>query len=189
MRKLLAFLSIATIMFACGEAGVGFNLSTEFPVTAPFEVPIPTAPDELLDLLDVNPPSESIEYSLGSVDAFSDDLNDLGEVRINAIYYEITDLDATESAIDLDEFSITLKIGSVDLPLVSNTGGQLENVAKTEIALSNAERDQLVQQLLNNQPIGADILFDLASIPSGLSNLDMDFTMYFDVTIGIDVEQ
>lgn len=185
MRKLLAFLSIASIMFACGEAGVGVNLSTEFPVTAPFDVSIPTTPDGLADLLDLNPPSESLEYSLGNVDAFSDDLENLGDVEINAIYYEISGLDATESSIDLDEFSITLNIGSVPLPLVNNTGGQLSNVSKTEINLTDAERADLINQLLEGRAIGADVVFDLASIPSGLSNLDMDFTMFFDVTVKI----
>lgn len=186
MRKLLAFLSIATIMFACGEAGVGFNLSTEFPVTAPFAVPIPTTPEGLTDLLDLNPPSESLEYSLGSVDAFSDDLDNLGEVEINAIYYEITGIDGNEGNIDLDEFRITLTIGGVGLPLVNNTGGQLANVAKTEISLTDSERSELINQLLGGGAIGADVLFDLASIPSGLTNLGMDFTMFFDVTVKID---
>lgn len=189
MRKLFSYLSIAAIMFACGEAGVTFNLSTDFKTPpATFDVPIPTTPDGLPDIaqLDADPPSNTISYSLGSVDAFSGDLDNLGEVVINSIYYEIEGISGAESDIDLDEFSIDMILGTNQFTLLSIIGGKLSNVSKTEIPLTDQEKADISNYLFDGGELGADIVFDLASIPTGLSTLDMDFIMYFDVTIKVD---
>jgi hypothetical protein len=162
-------------------------VSKELPVTVGFDVPIPTVPAELQDLLDVNPPSESLNYSLSDVEEFSDALDDLqefGTLEINSISYEITGIEGEEGNIDLDEFSISLNISNQSVQILSNAGG-LSNVAKTEIPLTDAQLNDLENELFNNGNLGAEVLFDLASVPTNLSELNMDFSMYFDVSLKI----
>lgn len=187
MRTLLSYFTIAAMLLSCGEAGVGFNVSTEAPLSTSFDIDIPTTPEGLNDLLNINPPSQQLSYSLDGVDAFADDLDDLGDVVINAIYYQISDIEGEELNIDLDEFSITLIAGATQLPLVSQTNSLLSNVAKTEIDLTQSQLDNLRDQLLGGGEIGAAVVFDLASIPAGLTNLSIDYDMFFDVTIKVSV--
>ena len=187
MRRLLSYFSIATLLFACGEAGVGVNLSKELPITVPFDIAVPTAPADLINLLDVNPPSESLNYSLDGVDAFADDLDNLGEVTINSISYEISDIDATEAGVELDEFSVTIMFGTVPVKVVSQVNQNLSNSGKQLISISDQDMLELQNQLFGGGNIGAEVIFDLKSIPSGLDNLSINYTMYFDVTVGVDL--
>lgn len=189
MRKLFPFFAIASIMFACGDAGITFNLSTDFQ-TPPkeFNVPIPKTPEGLPDIaqLDADPPSETISYSLGSVDAFSGDLNQLGGVVINKISYEMTGIEAPEDDIDLDEFTIDMILGPNNFTLISIVGGKLSNVPKTEIVMTDQQKTDISNYLFGGGELGAEIVFDLAQVPDNLDNLNMNFIMYFDVTVKID---
>ena len=187
MRRLLSYFSFAAMLFACGEAGVGVNLSKELPVTIPFDVEVPTVPSALEDLLNVNPPSESLSYSLDGVDAFADDLDNIGEVTINSISYEISDIDAQEAGVELDEFSVTIQFGTVPVQVVSQVDQNLSNSGKQLIDLTAAELEELQTQLFGGSPISAEVIFDLKSIPPDVSNLSISYTMYFDVTIGVDL--
>ncbi|MDH5608416.1 MAG: hypothetical protein OEY56_02970 [Cyclobacteriaceae bacterium] len=166
------------IMFSCGDAGVQFNVSKELPVSAPFNVPIPADPLDLQNLLDVNPPSQTISYSLSNVTAFSDasQNNQIGAVVFNGMSYEISGIDSLEAGISLDEFSIF-----IDTIQLTTQAGNLANSGK--VALTTQHASSIEAQLLAGNPIDARVVFDLASIPPGIDTLNFDFTLYFDVTI------
>ena len=189
MRKIIAFAFLMPLLFACGEEGLTFNLSTDFATPpASFNVPIPTLPDGLPDIgaLDADPPSESISYSLGSVDAFSGDLDQLGGVLINSLAYEISGIEGAEQNILLDEFSIEMVLGPNRFTLLSIMDGPLANVPKSDIQITESQKQEISDYLFSGQELGAEIVFDLQEIPTGLTSLNMDFVMYFDVTVKID---
>ncbi|MFY0687022.1 MAG: hypothetical protein JXQ90_07655 [Cyclobacteriaceae bacterium] len=197
MRTIIPMLALALVISSCGDAGLTFTLSKELPISVPFEVPFPDFPDlgaaaQFLDDLSQDPPAEEINYSLDDVGSFAEYTEGLfekgGSVALNAISYQIDGVDASENAIQLDEFAIRIRLedGTI-LNMLNQTGDPLQNVAKTEMVMSTMDRDQLQNALLNGEAIDANIVFDLARLSasaiSELESMSFDFTMYFDATI------
>lgn len=180
---ILAF--CALLLFGCGDAGIGFNVSKEFPVEVPITIEIPTVPSEIADLLDVNPPSEAFNYNLNEVGAFDDALDGLGgsadNIIVNELSYEITEISAAEEA-PLDELTISVNIGGAPLEIFRQTD-QLTNQSKTPITLTEAQRSSIVNELFNSDRVDATVVFDLSDIPSSGEDLVFNFTLYFDVTL------
>lgn len=178
------FLALSLIFMSCGEEGIGFNVSKEFPVDVPIDLPIPGNP--LGGLIDVDPEATSFDYDLSEVGGFDDalgELNDGGDVVVNNLAYEITGVDADEE-LDLDELSISINLpsGAITIPLAQGT---LSNLSKTDIPLTETQKASIVDELLNNERIDADVVFDLAELPADPNDrvILFDFVIYFDVTL------
>lgn len=171
-------------MLSCGDAGIGFNVSTEFPVTVPVTIEIPSVPSEIADLLDINPPSEAFNYNLNEVGAFDDALGDLGgqdNIIVNELSYEIENISSAEE-VPLDELTITINIGGAPLEIFRQTN-TLTNQSKSPITLTDEQRSSIVSELFNSDRIDAEVVFDLSDIPDSGEDLVFDFTLYFDVTL------
>ncbi len=188
--SLLLAILVLTLTFSCGEEGIGFNVSKEFPVDVPISIDIPDpdvdpgALDLINDLLNVNPPSETIDYNLNEVGAFDDALDGLGDeesIQVNGLFYEILDVSANEE-VNLDELSITVNIAGSDLTLLDITS-RLTNVEKTAISLTEAQRSSIIGELRQSERISSSVVFDLSEIPADNSDLEFTFRMYFDVTL------
>ncbi len=174
----------AILMLSCGDAGIGFNVSTEFPVTVPVTIEIPTVPSEIADLLDVNPPSEQFNYNLNEVGAFDDALGDLGgqdNIIVNELSYEIENISSSEE-VPLDELTITINVGGAPLEIFRQTN-TLTNQSKSPITLTDTQRSSIVNELFSSDRIDAQVVFDLSDIPDSGEDLVFDFTLYFDVTL------
>ena len=178
----------ALILLACGDAGIGFNVSKEFPITVEnITIPIPDTPDAIADLLDdVDPPSQSFNYDLNEVGAFDDALDDFSnftsdDIIVNLMAYEIQNIIAAEE-VNLDVLSITVNIAGTPLTLFEQTD-VLTNQSKTAISLTEAQRSSIVDELLNAERIDATVLFDLADVPTNGEDIIFDFTLFFDVTL------
>lgn len=183
-KRVALSLCCAILMLSCGDAGIGFNVSTEFPVTVPVTIEIPTVPSEIADLLDINPPSEEFNYNLNEVGAFDDALSDLGgqdNIIVNELSYEIENISSAEE-VPLDELTITINIGGAPLEIFRQTN-TLSNQSKSPIALTDAQRSSIVNELFNSDRIDAQVVFDLSDIPDSGEDLVFDFTLYFDVTL------
>ncbi len=189
-NRIASVLCCVIFMLSCGDAGIGFNVSKELPVTiSDITIPIPDidAPDEIADLLDdVDPPSESLNYNLNEVGAFDDALGDFqgfssDDILVNEMSYEITNISSTEE-VNLDVLRITVNIGGSDLVLLEQTD-VLSNQSKTPISLTDAQRSSIVDELLNAEQVNASVVFDLAEIPDSGEDIIFDFSLYFDVTL------
>ena len=183
-NRMALTVSCAILMLSCGDAGIGFNVSTEFPVTVPVTIEIPTIPSEIANLLDINPPSEEFNYNLNEVGAFDDALGELGgqdNIIVNELAYEIQNISASEE-VPLDELTITINVGGSPLEIFRQTN-TLANQSKTPITLTEAQRSSIVNELFNSDRIDASVVFDLSDIPDSGEDLIFDFTLYFDVTL------
>lgn len=174
----------AILMLSCGDAGIGFNVSTEVPVTVPVTIEVPTVPSEIADLLDINPPSEQFDYNLNEVGAFDDALGDLGgqdNIIVNELSYQIENISSSEE-VPLDELTISITVGGAPLEIFRQTN-TLANQSKTTIALTEDQRTSIVNELFNSDRIDAVVVFDLSDIPDSGEDIVFDFTLYFDVTL------
>lgn len=178
----------AILMLACGDAGIGFNVSTEFPVEiTDITIPIPDTPDEIADLLDdLNPPSETFNYDLNEIGAFDDALGDFqnfssDDILVNVMSYQIDNISATEE-VNLDVLRIKVNVGGSDLVLLEQTD-VLANQSKTAITLTDAQRSSIVDELLNSERVDAIVEFDLAEVPDSGEDIIFDFSLFFDVTL------
>ena len=183
-KRIALNLCAAVVMLSCGDAGIGFNVSSEFPVTVPVIVEIPTIQSDIDALLNVNPPSREFTYNLNEVGAFNDALGELNRqdnIIVNEVAYEIENISASEEA-PLDVMSITLTVAGAPLEVFRQTG-TLTNQSKTLIELTDAQRSSIVNELFNAERIDAEVVFDLSAIPDSGEDLIFDFTLYFDITL------
>lgn len=191
IRKLLLVLLATTMIYSCGEAGIGFDVTADYPITAPIEIPIPANPFHPT-LENVNPDVTVINYSLGDVDAFADALDELGNagidenaIALNGLAFEILGVESDEM-LPLDELSINITLGAtvLNIPIAENT---LANKSKTAIVLSSSEQSSLLDQLRNSGNVNSEIVIDIGEIPTSDSDriIDLDFKLYFDVLLKV----
>ena len=191
--KKLNFL-ITGILFAitsCGDAGVGFDVTADFPVTGPVNFVIPASPftDQ-----NVNPDVTEINYSLNEVDAFSDALNDLesqggispDDIEIIELSYEINGISSDEQLpIEENSLDVNTASGTVNIPIIS--GGGLTDVSKTVIPLSTTDKSAIINELQRASNIDTDIIVDIGTIPTSSVEqpIVFDFKLYFNVLLKV----
>lgn len=176
MRNYISIAALAFLAFSCGEAGVGFNIGKEFPVSIP--VDLPNGTPELIGTIPGDPPpvKRSEEYSLAG--AGYNDLDALDAVVVNGLSFEITGVDASEQfELDAIEIDLIAQSGSV-IAQISVTTPQLSNVTKTSIA-DAAGLAALESALANQEDITADVSFDFGEVPN--EDVNFEFVLYFDV--------
>ncbi|SNT06838.1 hypothetical protein SAMN05421640_2245 [Ekhidna lutea] len=191
LRKLLSASLLSLIIFSCGEAGFGFNVSADSPVTAPISITIPAT------VISVDPDATSINYSLGDVSAFNDALRDLGSagggidrnsIELIGMSYEIEGIDSEEN-LPLDELTIHIlsSTGIIATIPIETTGGMLTNVAKTEINLTSTAGNSIISELSNSSDVNSEVIFDLGTVPADPNSreIDFDFKLYFNVLLKV----
>ncbi len=186
MARTCLFLLLATQIVSCGEEGIGFNVRKDFPVDVPIliEVPDPGDTDQIDDLLNVNPPSETFTYDLNQVGAFDDALEGLqgqDNIILHGVFYEVTGVDATEE-VGLDQLEISVEVAGSDLVLL-DIRTTLTNVPRTSISLSDAQRSAIVEELFRSDRINSQVVFDLSELPANNNDLTFNYLMYFDVEL------
>ncbi len=171
---------------ACGDAGVGFNITKAVPITVPVNIPIPDPSDAgAVDrLLNLNPPSKTVVYDLNDIEAFEgalDGLRDQESIIINSLAYQFEGLDSNEE-VDMDGMLITLNTFDTNLDLL-NVRRRLQNIDRTPISLTQEAGDAMVRALTSGEPVTADIVFDLAELPADADSITFDYSLIFDITI------
>lgn len=179
MKRLFTVAIVAFSMYSCGEAGLGFNIGKEFPLGIPFDIPSGSLPISIPGNPDGKTETES--YSLSKVDAFSDDLDNVEDVVIEGLAYEISGVDNGENYA-LDEITIELKEGGTIIGSITLPGSQLQNVPKTDVT-SDFSLDELAQILRNKGTITSDVTFDFGEVPN--DDISFNFSFYFDVVVKV----
>ncbi|MEM9326931.1 MAG: hypothetical protein AAGA85_14790 [Bacteroidota bacterium] len=178
----LTFMAIT----ACGDAGVGFNVSKAVPITIQADIPIPDRgnAEAVNDLLVVNPPSITLEYDISEIEAFESALDGLQgseSIIINSLAYEFSDI-SEEEEVDMDAMVITMETqrSSVDL---LNVRRRLQNISRTPISLTDEQREDLASTIANAEPITANVLFDLSELPASADSIIFNYSLIFDITV------
>ncbi|MEQ8240216.1 MAG: hypothetical protein RIA69_13440 [Cyclobacteriaceae bacterium] len=184
MKNLFLAVLVGGVIYSCGDAGIGFNVGKEFPIEVPIEIPIPGNP--LGGLIDIDPDAETFKYDLNEVGAFDgalDGLDDVGSIVVNGIAFEIEGVDADEQ-LDLDELRLDINLPSGVLSFQLATG-DLQNLPKTSIALTQAQKESIVDELFNSKQLDSEVVIDFGSIPSDPNDrtVTIDFTAYFDILL------
>lgn len=184
MKQIALLIFIGSMFFACGEAGVGFNVQKEFPVEVPIDIVIPGNP--LGGFVNVDPDPTAFNYDLNSVGAFSDalsGLDDLGSIVVNGMSYEIVDVQ--NANVDIEDLSISVDIAGSKLVILDIQGTTLANLPKTDITLTDLQKNNLVNELFNAKIINSEVIFDLGSVPATTEdqNINFNFRVYFDITL------
>ncbi|MBV6644365.1 MAG: hypothetical protein KI790_02890 [Cyclobacteriaceae bacterium] len=188
MKRTLFVAVIAASLFAssCGEAGLGFNVSKEWPIDFPVDFPT----GDFVGLPGFDPPALEADYRLDDIDDFADALEDLdnsGAIVFNTMSYEISGVSTAEE-FELDDVSVTVVLADNSTIEIFNfpdpPAGQdkvLTNISKTEIPLSSNELERLQQSLTTGGRIGTRVAFDFAEAPT--TDIEIDFRLFFDVTL------
>lgn len=187
LKQTTLALALSVLVMSCGDAGVGFDVTADYPVEAPVDISLPSSP------IDVNPDFTTINYNLNDVDAFQDALDDLQnqggispeDIEIIALSYEINGVDNSEN-VPLDEVAIDLNSssGTFNIPIIT---GQLSNQPKTEITLTSVAKDAIISDLQRRSQIDADLIVDLGTISAGSTSqiVDFEFKLYFNVLLRV----
>ncbi len=179
MKLFTAILSLALLsaIVGCGDEGIGFNIGKEVPIDVPVDLPV--GDPRLIGLgLDPPPVSFTETYDLSEV-ASDSDLENLDEVLVNGVAYEISGVSTAEQ-VGLDEFSLVFSSPSGTLGSISLTTPTLQDVAKTD---ANFDYTALTNALANKETITSEIVVDFATVPA--EDILFDFTFYFDVIVKI----
>lgn len=164
---------------ACGDAGIGFNITRK--VAVDFNVFVPgNDPGIETDRPEFNEP-----FRLKDVGAFEDVLSDLADadgVVINSITYSISEVSPAEE-VSLDQ--ITLSVASISAEQINVLGvtGTLQNTPESTAGVSATDTETIQEILKNFKEVDNRLTFDFAEIPS--SDLDFIFTLYYDVTLRV----
>lgn len=181
LKLFTLLLGVVLLAGSCDEQEFGFNVSKEVLL----EIPVDYEVDEVIASLGLNPPATEERLVLGEVDAFSDalsDAQDLGEIVLNSIAYEITDVSAAEET-PLDELTISVEAGSEIIELIA-LDGSLRNVSKTNIQLTQAQLNALVNELsATGNDLNTIVNVDFQQSPS--EDIQLNINMFFDITLKI----
>ncbi|MFT6882328.1 MAG: hypothetical protein ACI83W_001396 [Marinoscillum sp.] len=183
MKNLTLIAALAILAFSCGEAGIQTNVGKEVSVETPFTIP---GPPVNIPLPNYNPPaiSSNEEFDLEDV---TSSIDDLGEVLINSISYEITGIDPSEE-VAIDELSAVIALsGASDLEIFNISGTLKNTTSKQILTLTPAQKESLQDQLFNQKKIDFSVLVDLNEVPDQ-AGVSMTFIFYFDATVKIEVE-
>lgn len=164
---------------ACGDAGIGFNITRKIAVD--FNVSV-TGNDPSIE---TDRPEFNRPFRLTDVGAFEDVLSDLADadgVVINSITYSISEVSPDEE-VSLDQ--ITLSVASVSAEQINVLGitGTLQNTPETTAGVSAADTETIQEILKNFKEVDNRLTFDFAEVPT--SDLDFIFTLYYDVTLRV----
>ncbi|MFK7951976.1 MAG: hypothetical protein AB8B73_03955 [Ekhidna sp.] len=191
IRKLLFALLASPFLYSCGEAGVGFDVAAELPIDiGTMEIPLQGAGAEV----DIDAESISFSYSLSDVDGFDDALDELNsagaEVFLIGIAYEFSGVnDATDTYDEKVEIqSIRMEFtGISDVIEIAFPGGDLDNISKTDMIISDDLKEEITNRLESGQDLGVDFIFDIGTITTPINNeiLDFDIKVYFDAAIRV----
>ena len=186
MKYIFYSILVGAILFlsSCEGEEFGFNISAEtgFPLNdISYTVPEFTNP---FNTNEFNPNPIESTISLSDVDAFQDDLNainELGDVSINAIYYEITNVDEVEM-VALDELSISVTTGGPEINLITLTD-RLDNIPRTRIDLSQSDLTTLSNDFIGDNNILTNVNFDAAELPA--EGININIQVFLDITLRI----
>lgn len=182
MRRLLSYFSIASLLFACGEAGIGFNISKNLPVEIPVQFSLATD----FPLPGINPPASPAVSDTYDLSSLGEDVNEIPEVIINELSFEIDGISSAEE-VALDDISIDLILSNGNRINLAAGLTRLENRDLVVVLGNNDPRlDQLATTLFQDKELGFEIVFDFAEVPS--NDLDFIYRLYFDVTAKVRVE-
>lgn len=179
--KLFALLlGVVLLAGSCDEQEFGFNVSKEVNLGVPVTYETVDIP-----LITFNPPPTEQRLVLSEVGAFSDaleDVQDLGEVLLNSMAYEITDVSNAEET-PLDDLRISVEAGNQVIDLIVLTG-TLTDVNKTDIPLTADQRRLIVEELsANGNDLNILVNLDFAEAPS--EDINMNINVFFDITLKI----
>jgi len=181
LKLLSLLLGVVIITGSCDDQEFGFNVSKDVGL----DVPVSYTTTVIDNSLNLNPPAVTEELRLTEVEAFSDALNDLdnlGEIVVNSLSYEISGVDAAEVT-PLDELTISVNASGQVIELISLTD-ELNNVTKTAISLTPAELAAMQSELLEpGNDLTTIVNIDFQSSPS--SDVDINITVFFDITLKV----
>ena len=183
-RMILLALILATV--SCGDAGIGFNIRKPVPIDVPVEIPIPDRDDAaaINNLLVVNPPSRTLVYDISEIEAFESALDGIQgseSIVVNSLAYQFSGLDPEEE-VDMDGMLISVTTLGETLDLL-NVRRRLQNIDRTPISLTDAEREAMAFALANGEAVTANMTFDLAEVPAAVDSITFDYSLIFDITI------
>jgi hypothetical protein len=190
IRKLLFILLTTTMIYSCGEAGVGFDVAIELPIdVGTMEIPIPgnPAPVELI----IPATTLEFDYNLADVDGFSDaveQLNSVGaEVFLNGIAYEFSGINETgEPNESLPIEGLRLNFTGIGQSLEIPITGALENTPKTYLDISGL-KVALESALLGSKGLNVTFVFETGDVVAEPDDktVDFDIKVYFDTAIRV----
>ncbi len=170
-------LSLLPLTFACGDEGVGFNITKKVPVI--FNVEIPANDPVVL----ISPPDFIETYRLRDVGAFDDVLSNLDETNgliVNEISYSITEVDPDEE-ITIDEIRLNVTSSGAEQRSVLGISGTLQNTPETKATVTSSDINIIAEILLNYQEVDNILVFYLPEAPA--NDLNFVVTLYYDVTV------
>jgi hypothetical protein len=174
----LFFLLLSILVFTeCGDVGIALNISREQPVSIGFSETI----DSVLLIMD-----QQVDFSLDDVDAFGEylpKLNELGSFSFNHFAYAIDSISPEEASIAIDLFEIKMINGEDTLQIVRELDQTLADRNKAVVPISDQDIATITQWLFDRETITTDLHFELSNFPSGLNELDFEFTCFFDATL------
>ncbi|MEP1095485.1 MAG: hypothetical protein ABJG78_10265 [Cyclobacteriaceae bacterium] len=198
IKSLLLTFSLAAIVWSCGDAGFGFDVSAEAPVDAGLiEIDVPGTPGGT----NLNQQGYTFDYDLNDVDGFQDavdELNSAGaQVYILGVAYEVSGVNDGAGDADYDEEvpveALTIEFlnvsgannaGIFDIAASNNI---LQNVSKTDLVISSDLKSQLESRLLSANGLDMRFVFDAGDVPTDTDPhvIDFEVTVYFDVAIRV----
>lgn len=168
------------LLFACGDEGLGFNITKNVPVEFVIEIP---ANDPAVQEI---PPSFTETFRLADVGAFEDVLSNLAEtgggVTINAITYSITEV-SEEEEVTVDEIRLSVSSSSAEQLNVLGISGTLRNTAATDAGVVDSDVQMITEILTNYKEVDNTLIFYFSELPA--TDLHFVFTLYYDVTLRV----
>lgn len=174
-----ALLFVWLALAACGDAGVGFNVSKKVPIN--FHIFV-AGNDPNVEL---NPPAFTETFRLADVGSFEDVLSNLAAedgVIINGITYSISEVSIGEE-VALDEISLSVASSSAQQINVLAITGRLQNTAETNAGVNDQDTEIIKNILTNFREVDNTMTFDFAEVPP--TDLEFVFTLYYDVTLRV----
>jgi len=181
MKRIFKTLVVLLVLVstACGDAGIGFNVSKKVPVV--FNISIQgNDPD-----IEVNPPAFTETFRLSDVGSFEDALSELAEtdgVVVNSVSYAIAEVSAQEE-IQIDQISLSVASTAAQQINVLNITGTLQNTPESPAGVGNEDTELIKDILTNFKEVENTLTFDFSEVPA--SDLDFVFTLYYDITLRV----
>ncbi len=176
--KVLA-LGIGILSTACGDAGIGFNISKKIPIT--FDIFIQGNDPGI----EINPPTFSETFRLSDVESFEDVLSDIpGEdgIVVNSITYAIVDISGEEE-VPVEQITLSVQGGSASPITILDITGTLQNIPETSAGIESEDTEQVKTILKNLKEVENILVFNFAEVPA--NDLDFAFVLYYDITLRV----
>jgi hypothetical protein len=164
---------------ACGDAGIGFNITRNVPIV--FKITVPGNDPGV----EINPPAFTQTFRLADVTAFQDVLSDLAAsdaIAVNSITYSIADV-SHEEEVPIDNISLTLTSATEEQVSVLDITGSLRNIPETPAGVNDTDRNGVKEILTHYQEVDNTLTFDFAEVPA--SDLNFTFTLFYNITLRV----